>query len=406
VTPQVAHGRISSAITRIRPSATMTIDQQAKAMQRAGTEVFNLSAGELDFPTPTHIVDAARAAAETPAAHHYTPTAGLASLRDTIAAHTQATAHVPLDASHVLVTNGGKQAVFQSLAVLVEPGDEVLLPVPYWTTYPEAVRLTGGTPVPVAAASKTLRVTASDLEAARTPHSRVLVLCSPNNPTGAVHTRTELEEIGAWAVRHGIWIISDEMYSSLIYSPAEHVSILDAYPHAADTTILISALSKSHAMTGWRVGWMVAPADIITAASTLQSHLSSHVNNIAQHAGLAALTGDQSATARMRNRLQARRDLLLDVLSDVEGVTAHAPDGAFYVFVDVRDWLDAHPVIGTSQTLAERLLQHEHTAAVPGEAFGAPGHLRLSFAGDDTHIRTGAERLVRYLSHPHDRSTR
>lgn len=403
---QPIRARISSSITRIRPSATMAIDQQAKAMQRAGTEVFNLTAGELDFATPPHIVDAARAAATDPAAHHYAPTAGLPALREAIAEHTRATVRLPLDASQVLVTNGGKQAVFQALAVLVEPGDEVLLPAPYWTTYPEAVRLTGGTPVPVLSTSETFRVTATDLEMARTPRSRVLVLCSPNNPTGAVHTREELAEIGAWATRHGIWIISDEMYASLTYPPAEHVSILDAYPDAAETTILINALSKSHAMTGWRVGWMIAPTDVISAATTLQSHLSSHVNNIAQHAAVAALTGDQSATQHMRDRLHHRRDLLLTALADVDDVTVHTPDGAFYVFVDVRDWLNDHPDIGTSRVLTEQLLRQQHTAVVPGEAFGTPGHLRLSFAGDDAHIRAGAERLRHYLTDPHDRSTR
>jgi len=388
----------------VHPSATVAIDQQAKAMQRAGTEVFNLSAGELDFSTPEHIVKAAQVAAADPASHHYTPTAGLPALRSAIAAHTHATTGCPVEAGQVLVTNGGKQAVFQSLAVLVDPGDEVLIPSPYWTTYPEAARLTRGTPVPVPAASDTRRVTAADLENVRTWRSRVLVLCSPNNPTGAVHTRQELEEIGAWATEHGIWIISDEMYASLTYPPAEHVSILDAYPDAAERTILINALSKSHAMTGWRLGWMVGPTDVITAATTLQSHLSSHVNNVAQHAAIAALTGDQSATTFWRDHLQARRDLLLSLLSGVEDITVRAPDGAFYFFVDVRDWLHAHPRIGTSQTLAERLLQQMHTAVVPGEAFGAPGHLRISFAGNDAQIRTGAARLVDYLTHAYKRS--
>jgi len=396
---------MASIIGRVRPSATVAIDQQAKAMQRAGTEVFNLSAGELDFSTPEHIVKAAQVAAENSACHHYTPTAGLPALRRAIAEHTCTTTGVHVGAANVLVTNGGKQAVFQSLAVLVDPGDEVLLPAPYWTTYPEASRLMRGTPVPVHAASDTLRVTAADLESVRTLRSRVLVLCSPNNPTGAIHTRHELEEIGAWATEHEIWIISDEMYSSLTYPPAEHVSILDAYPDAAERTILINALSKSHAMTGWRLGWMVAPLDVIAAATTLQSHLSSHVSNIAQHAAIAALTGDQSATIFMRERLQVRRDLLLSVFSAVENIRVRVPDGAFYVFLDVRDWLHAHPRIGTSQTLAERLLQQMHTAVVPGEAFGAPGHLRVSFAGNEAHIRTGADRLADFLAHPYNRST-
>nr|NLD40439.1 aminotransferase class I/II-fold pyridoxal phosphate-dependent enzyme [Actinomycetales bacterium] len=394
--------RVSTRLAAIAPSATLAVDARAKALKAAGRPVIGFGAGEPDFPTPDYIVQAAIAACSTPANHRYTPAQGKPVLREAIAAKTLRDTGVEVAASDILVTNGGKQAVFQAFAAIVDEGDDVILPAPYWTTYPEAIRLAGGVPVEVFAGSEQdYKVTVEQLEAARTERTKALLLCSPSNPTGSVHSRAELEEIGRWALENGVWVITDEIYEHLVYDDAEFVSILKVVPDLMDTTIVLNGVAKTYAMTGWRVGWMFGPTDVIRAASNFQSHLTSNVNNVAQDAALAAVSGDLTAVAEMRTAFDRRRRLIVDELSKVPGFEVPVPKGAFYAYPNVEGALGREirgRVATTSAELAAIILDEVEVAVVPGEAFGPSGYLRLSYATSDEDIVEGVGRIRALLT--------
>jgi len=394
---------LSKRITSIAESATLKVDAKAKALKAEGRPVISFAAGEPDFPTPAHVVDAALAAVNDPANHRYTPAAGLPALREAIAKKTLRDSGWEVSANQIVVTNGGKQAVYQACATLLDPGDEMLLPAPYWTTYPEAITLAGGKPVVVfAGADQDYKVTVEQLEAARTPKTKALMFVSPSNPTGAVIALEETRAIGEWAAEQGIWVIADEIYQNLIYEEGvEHaVSIAEAAPAVQDRCILVNGVAKTFAMTGWRLGWMVGPQDAITAAANLQSHLSSNVSNISQLAGLAALEGDQTAAQEMRDAFNTRRRVIVDGLNAIEGVVCPEPTGAFYVYPDVtgllnREWAGRTPT--TSLELADLILDECEVAAVPGEAFGPSGYPRFSYALGDADLAEGLSRLQTFF---------
>lgn len=389
--------RISSRISAIAESATLKVDSKAKALQAAGRPVISFAAGEPDFVTPPHIVEAARRALDDPKNFRYTPAAGLPDLREAIAAKTLRDSGLKVDASQVVVTNGGKQAVYQAFATLLDPGDEVLVPTPYWTTYPEVIKLAGGVQVDVfAGAEANYLVTVDQLEAARTERTKVLLFVSPSNPTGSVYSPEQVKAIGEWAERHGLWVISDEIYQNLTYDGIKAVSIVDAVPALADRTILVNGVAKTYAMTGWRLGWMVGPTDAVKGAANLQSHLSSNVSNISQRAAIAALTGPQDCVEEMRLAFDRRRKIIVEGLNQIEGFLTPTPQGAFYVYPDVsgllnRSWGGVTPT--SSLELADLILDQAEVAAVPGEAFGPSGYLRFSYALGDEALREGIERL-------------
>lgn len=394
---------LSKRITSIAESATLKVDSKAKALKAEGRPVISFAAGEPDFPTPAHVVEAALAAVKHPANHRYTPAAGLPALREAIAEKTLRDSGWAVTPSQVVVTNGGKQAVYQACATLLDPGDEMLLPAPYWTTYPEAITLAGGTPVVVfAGADQDYKVTVEQLEAARTPKTKALMFVSPSNPTGAVMTLEETRAIGEWAAEHGIWVIADEIYQNLVYEGgSDHaVSIAEAAPAVQDRCVLVNGVAKTYAMTGWRLGWMVGPQDAITAAANLQSHLSSNVSNISQLAGLAALQGDQAPAEAMRDAFDIRRKDIVEGLNAIDGVICPEPTGAFYVYPDVtgllgREWAGKIPT--TSLELADLILDECEVAAVPGEAFGPSGYLRFSYALGDADLAEGIARLQKFF---------
>ena len=394
--------RVSARVGAISESATLAVDAKAKALKAAGRPVIGFGAGEPDFPTPPEVVEAAVVAAREPAMHRYTPAAGLPALREAIAAKTTRDSGLVVAASQVLVTNGGKQAVYQAFATLLDPGDEVILPAPYWTTYPEAVRLAGGVPVEVfAGPEQGYLATVEQLEAARTPRTKALLFCSPSNPTGAVYPREQVQAIGRWAVEHGVWVVADEIYEHLTYDGVTAESMPVVVPELADTCVVVNGVAKTFAMTGWRVGWMVGPTDVITAATNLQSHLSSNVANVSQRAALAAVSGPLDAAHAMREAFDRRRRTMVAMLSEIDGVRCPVPQGAFYAYPDVRGVL-GREVGGvtptTSAELAAVILEQAEVAVVPGEAFGPSGYLRLSYALGDDDLVEGVGRIQRLLA--------
>jgi aspartate aminotransferase len=393
--------RVSRRIAAISESATLAVDAKAKALKAAGKPVIGFGAGEPDFPTPDYIVEAAIAAARQPAMHRYTPAGGLPALKDAIVAKSARDSGLRTSAANVLVTNGGKQAVYEAFATLLDPGDEVLLPAPYWTTYPEAIRLAGGVPVPVVADEQSgYLVSAAQLEAARTPRTKVLLFCSPSNPTGAVHPADQVEEIGRWALEAGLWVLTDEIYEHLTYGGVTAPSMPVVVPELADRCVVVNGVAKTYAMTGWRVGWMVGPTDVVKAATNLQSHATSNVANVSQAAAIAALTGDLSAVATMREAFDRRRQTIVSMLREIPGVACPEPQGAFYVYPSVKGLL-GRPIAGrtaeTSVELAEIILEEAEVAVVPGEAFGTPGYLRMSYALGDDDLVEGVSRMQRLL---------
>ncbi|HEY0487031.1 MAG TPA: pyridoxal phosphate-dependent aminotransferase [Mycobacteriales bacterium] len=394
--------RVSARIGGIAESATLAVDAKAKAMKAAGRPVIGFGAGEPDFPTPGYVVDAAREACGQPRNHRYTPAAGLPELREAIAAKTKRDSGLEVSASQVLVTNGGKQAVYTAFAALLDPGDEVLLPAPYWTTYPEAIRLAGGVPVEVQADERAgYLATVEQLEAARTDRTKVLLFCSPSNPTGAVYPPEQVAAIGRWAGEHGIWVVTDEIYEHLVYSGAEHVSMPVAAPELGDRWVVLNGVAKTYAMTGWRVGWLIGPADVVKAATNLQSHLTSNVANVSQVAALAAVSGDLTAVADMRASFDRRRRTIVDMLNAIDGVVCPEPQGAFYVYPSVKGLLGKTirgKVATTSLELAAIALEEAEVAVVPGEAFGTPGYFRLSYALGDDDLAEGVGRLQRLFA--------
>lgn len=394
--------RVSKRIAAIAESATLAVDGKAKALKAAGRPVIGFGAGEPDFPTPDYIVNAAIDAAKLPANHRYTPTPGLPELRDAIVKKTKRDSNYEITADQVLVTNGGKQSVYQSFASVLDPGDEVLLPSPYWTTYPECIKLAGGIPVEVFAdESQNYLVSVAQLEKALTPKTKVLLFCSPSNPTGSVYSPQQVKEIGQWAYQNGLWVITDEIYEHLLYDGAIAPSICVAVPELADRTIIINGVAKTYAMTGWRVGWMIGPKDLIKAATNLQSHLSSNVSNVSQRAAIAALTGDLSAVHKMGEAFDRRRKLIVKLLNEIPGVSCPTPTGAFYVYPSVKNVLGKE-IRGkrpkTSAELATLILDEVEVAAVPGEAFGPSGYLRFSYALGDEDIVEGIGRVKKLLS--------
>ena len=389
--------RVSDRFNAITPSATLAVDAKAKALKAAGRPVIGFGAGEPDFATPDYIVEAAVKAARNPAMHRYTPAAGLPALREAIAEKTLRDSGYEVSPADIVVTNGGKQAVFQAFAALLGPGDEAILPTPYWTTYPEVVKLAGATPVEVfAGADQDYKVTVEQLEAARTPRTKVLLMCSPSNPTGSVYTPEELTAIGQWALEHGIWVISDEIYEHLLYEDAQTAHIVKLVPELADQAVILNGVAKTYAMTGWRVGWMIGPSDVIKAALSFQSHLTSNVNNIAQEAARAAVSGSLDAVNEMRVAFDRRRRTIVDMLRQIDGFDVPTPKGAFYVYPSVERLLGREirgRVANTSGELANLILDEVEVAAVPGEAFGPSGFLRFSYALADDDLVEGITRV-------------
>jgi aspartate/methionine/tyrosine aminotransferase len=394
--------RISARIAAIAESATLAVDAKAKALKAAGRPVIGFGAGEPDFPTPDYIVEAAAAATKVVANHRYTPAAGLPELREAIVAKTKRDSNYEVTVDQVLVTNGGKQSVYQAFAAIVDPGDEVLLPTPFWTTYPECVKLAGGISVEVFAdETQNYLVSVEQLEAARTPKTKVLLFCSPSNPTGSVYSTEQVKAIGQWAVKHGIWVITDEIYEHLLYDGATALSLPVLVPELADTCIIINGVAKTYAMTGWRVGWMIGPKDVIKAATNLQSHLTSNVANVSQRAAIAALNGNLDAVHKMGEAFDRRRKLIVGLLNEIPGFKCPTPTGAFYVYPSVKGVLGT-TIRGktpkTSAELATLILEEAEVAAVPGEAFGPSGYLRFSYATSDEDIIEGIGRIKKLIT--------
>ena len=397
-----AANRISARIGAITESATLAVDGKAKALKAAGRPVIGFGAGEPDFPTPGYIVEAAAQACRDPRNHHYTPTAGLPELREAIAVKTLRDSRLSVDAAQVLVTNGGKHAVYEAFATLLDPGDEVVLPAPYWTTYPEVIKLAGGVPVEVLAGeSEGYLATVDHLDAVVTDRTKILVFSSPSNPTGAVYPPEQIAEIGRWAAARGLWVVTDEIYEHLVYGDARFASIPVEVPELVDRCVVLNGVAKTYAMTGWRVGWMIGPVDVIKAATNLQSHATSNVSNVAQRAALAAVSGDLSAATEMRGAFDRRRRMIVSMLNEIPGVTCPEPLGAFYAYPSVKALL-GREINGRTATssaeLAEIILDEAEVAVVPGEAFGTPGYLRLSYALSDSDLVEGITRLQKLFS--------
>ncbi|MFH8789693.1 pyridoxal phosphate-dependent aminotransferase [Streptomyces roseoverticillatus] len=394
--------RVSTRVGSISESATLAVDAKAKALKAAGRPVIGFGAGEPDFPTPGYIVEAAMEACRDPKNHRYTPAGGLPELKAAIAAKTLRDSGYQVEASQVLVTNGGKQAIYEAFAAILDPGDEVIVPAPYWTTYPESIRLAGGVPVEVVADETTgYRVSVEQLEAARTERTKVLLFVSPSNPTGAVYSREQVEAVGRWAAEHGLWVLTDEIYEHLVYGDAEFSSLPVVVPELRDKCIVVNGVAKTYAMTGWRVGWVIAPQDVIKAATNLQSHATSNVSNVAQRAAIAAVSGDLSAVDEMKTAFDRRRQTIVRMLNEIDGVLCPEPEGAFYAYPSVKELLGKE-IRGkrpaTSVELAALILEEVEVAVVPGEAFGTPGYLRLSYALGDEDLVEGVSRIQKLLA--------
>ncbi len=394
--------RISARVGAIAESATLAVDAKAKALKAQGRPVIGFGAGEPDFPTPAHIVEAAVQACRTPKFHRYTPVTGLPELREAVAAASARDSGYPIEPSQVLITNGGKQALYNTFAALLNPGDEVLLPAPYWTTYPESIALAGGITVPIPTTEATgYRASVEQLEAACTPRTRMLVFVSPSNPTGAVYPPEQVRAIGQWAADKGLWVVTDEIYHHLVYGNAQFSSMPVQAPGLADRCVIVDGVAKTYAMTGWRVGWIIGPADVIKAAGNLQSHSTSNVCNVAQAAALAAVEGGLQDVHRMRAAFDTRRQTMVGLLNAMDGVVCPEPEGAFYAFPSVAGVLGRtirRRVVDSSAALCEVVLEQAEVALVPGEAFGAPGYVRLSYALGDEDLATGLQRLADLLN--------
>ena len=401
----MTQSRISARIAAITESATLAVDAKAKALKAAGRPVIGFGAGEPDFPTPDYIVEAAQRACAVPRFHKYTPPAGLPELREAVAVKTARDSGLTVAPGQVLITNGGKQAVFQTFATLLDPGDEVLMPTPYWTTYPESIALAGGVAVPVLADEHSgYLVSVEQLEASLTERTKALLFVSPSNPTGAVYPPELVAEIGRWAAAAGIWVITDEIYEHLVYGDARFVSMPVAAPELADRCVVLNGVAKTYAMTGWRVGWMIGPADVIGAATSFQSHATSNVCNVAQAAALTAVSGDLAAVEVMRTAFDRRRQLMTALLNEIPGVTCPLPEGAFYCYPSVKGLL-GRQIAGrrprTSAELAELVLEEADVAVVPGEAYGTDGYFRMSCALGDADLEEGVSRMAKLLREAH-----
>jgi len=395
------HPRISARLAAIAESATLAVDAKAKALKAAGRPVIGFGAGEPDFPTPGYIVEAAQRACAEPRFHKYTPAAGLPELRQAVADKTARDSGFGVTAGQVLITNGGKQAVFQTFAALLDPGDEVLVPAPYWTTYPEAIQLAGGVTVPVPTDESTgYLASVADLDAARTERTKILLFVSPSNPTGAVYPPDQVAEIGRWAAANGLWVVTDEIYEHLVYGDARFSSMPVVAPEVTEQCVVVNGVAKTYAMTGWRVGWMIGPADVIKAATNFESHVTSNVCNVAQAAALAAVSGDLAAVVPMREAFDRRRRTMARMLTEIPGVICPEPQGAFYCYPSVQGVLGKQ-IAGhrpaSSAELAALILDEAEVAVVPGEAFGTPGYFRLSCALGDADLEEGIMRIGKLL---------
>ncbi|MVO83753.1 aminotransferase class I/II-fold pyridoxal phosphate-dependent enzyme [Streptomyces sp. p1417] len=413
VTPPTER-RVSARVGAISESATLAVDAKAKALKAAGRPVIGFGAGEPDFPTPDYIVEAAVEACKNPRFHRYTPAGGLPELKAAIAAKTLRDSGYEPEVSEILVTNGGKQAIYEAFAAILDPGDEVVVPAPYWTTYPESIRLAGGVPVEVVADETTgYRVSVEQLEAARTEKTKVVLFVSPSNPTGAVYSREDAEAIGRWALEHGLWVMTDEIYEHLVYGDAatrggadRHSTSLPALlPELRDKCVVVNGVAKTYAMTGWRVGWIIGPKDVVKAATNLQSHATSNVSNVAQAAALAAVSGDLTAVDAMREAFDRRRRTIVRMLNEIDGVLCPEPEGAFYAYPSVKA-LVGKEIRGkrpqNTVELAALILEEAEVAVVPGEAFGTPGYLRLSYALGDEDLVEGVSRIQKLLAEARD----
>ncbi|MGZ4446703.1 MAG: pyridoxal phosphate-dependent aminotransferase [Nocardioides sp.] len=394
--------RVSKRIGAIAESATLKVDAKAKALKAEGRPVIGFGAGEPDFPTPDYVVEAAVEACRDPRNHRYTPAGGLPELKKAIVEKTRRDSGLEIEPSQVLVTNGGKQAIYAAFAAMIDPGDEVIVPAPYWTTYPEAIALAGGTPVEVLAdETQDYKVTVEQLESVRTERTKVLLFVSPSNPTGSVYTADEIRAIGQWVEDNGLWVLTDEIYEHLVYDGVETGSMPVLCPFLQDNCVVVNGVAKTYAMTGWRVGWMIGPADLVKAATNLQSHATSNVSNVAQRAALAAVEGDLTAVDEMKVAFDRRRRTIVSMLNEIEGVVCPTPTGAFYAYPSVKGLLGKEydgTVIETSAELAEYILDKAEVAAVPGEAFGSPGYLRFSYALGDDDIVEGITRLQKLFA--------
>jgi aspartate aminotransferase len=394
--------RVSGRVGGIAESATLKVDAKAKSLKAEGRPVIGFGAGEPDFATPDYVVEAAVEACRDPKNHRYTPAGGLPELKKAIAEKTRRDSGYAVEPAQVLVTNGGKQAIYAAFAAMLDPGDEVIVPAPYWTTYPEAIRLAGGVPVEVLAdETQDYKVTTEQLEAARTERTKVLLFVSPSNPTGAVYTADEIREIGRWVEDNELWVLTDEIYEHLVYDGVETGSMPVLCPELADNCVVVNGVAKTYAMTGWRVGWMIGPKDLVKAATNLQSHATSNVANVSQRAALAAVSGDLTAVEEMKAAFDRRRRTIVSMLSEIEGVVCPTPQGAFYAYPSVKGLLGKEyggRVIDSSADLAEYILEQVEVAVVPGEAFGSPGYLRLSYALGDDDLVEGITRLQKLFS--------
>ena len=395
--------RVSQRIGGIAESATLKVDAKAKALKAEGRPVIGFGAGEPDFPTPDYIVEAAVEACREPRNHRYTPAGGLPELKQAIVEKTRRDSGLEIEPAQVLITNGGKQAIYAAFAAMLDPGDEVIVPAPYWTTYPEAIRLAGGVPVEVLAdETQDYKVTVEQLEAARTEKTKVLLFVSPSNPTGAVYSADEIRAIGRWVEDHDLWALTDEIYEHLVYADAPETGSLPVLcPFLADNCVVVNGVAKTYAMTGWRVGWMIGPKDLVKAATNLQSHATSNVANVAQRAAIAALTGDLSAVEEMKTAFDRRRQTIVSMLNEIDGVVCPMPGGAFYAYPSVKGLLGREHggrLVETSADLAEYVLEKAEVAVVPGEAFGSPGYLRLSYALGDDDLVEGITRLQKLFA--------
>jgi aspartate/methionine/tyrosine aminotransferase len=394
--------RVSGRIGAIAESATLKVDAKAKALKAEGRPVIGFGAGEPDFPTPDYVVEAAVEACRDPKNHRYTPAGGLPELKQAIAEKTRRDSGYDVSPGQVVVTNGGKQAIYEAFATMLDPGDEVIVPAPYWTTYPEAIQLAGGVAIAVAAdETQDYKVTVEQLEAARTERTKVLLFVSPSNPTGAVYTSDEIRAIGRWVEEHELWVLTDEIYEHLVYDGVETGSMPVLCPALADYCVVVNGVAKTYAMTGWRVGWLIAPRDLAAASANLQSHATSNVSNVSQRAALAAVTGDLSAVAEMKAAFDRRRRTIVSMLNEIEGVLCPLPQGAFYAYPSVKGLLGRSydgRKIASSADLAEYILEEAEVAVVPGEAFGSPGYLRLSYALGDDDLVEGITRLQKLFA--------
>ncbi len=390
-------GSISRRAAAVEPSATLAITARANELRSQGLPVIGFGAGEPDFPTPRAIVDAAIEAANDPKSHRYSPAAGLPAFREAIAVKTLRDSGFAIDPSQVVVTNGGKHAVYQTCQTLIDPGDEVLLPSPYWVTYPEAIALAGGTTVTVPTDESTnFTVTVDQLDTAFSDRTKMLIFVSPSNPTGSVYTEEQVRAVGEWAADRGVWVMTDEIYEHLVYGDSRFTSMPVVVPEMADRCVVVNGVAKTFAMTGWRVGWMIAPDEVARGATRIQSHLSSNVNNVAQAAALAAVSGSLDAVDAMREAFDRRRVKMVEMLRAIDGVTCQEPGGAFYAFPNFEALL-GRPIGGRTATstldLASLFLDEANVAIVPGEAFGAPGYARFSFALSDDDLVEGLSRI-------------